>query len=787
MATVTRQARSRSRSRPASKPSQPARSLNRIRTNAYFSDLDYDQDTPIPKTASTPSLTWGKPQRKNNTKTLSSSTATDTSHVRRRLSEGFKVTHQAEPSVSLPRQDGKQYYMSSFCAYPDHPTEKFKDRISPPNLSRAKAMASPTFRSRSSSRPKRVEILSDYDEEERMRLRSSPTWRRRRPDTPSSTRVSIFDFPSKKSSWTSLEGFVPHSGFIWLVLVFLAILIGLSSPSNLELPSQPLTELAHAAPKVVCNIFGNPDGWNCTGDPNFTIANVIDHCHNAVDTNYSKVEEIGANANIEELMHTCKDSIDYGTDKLKEAPAKFKDYLCYIPGAEAWDGCAKEPVSTTSKTLTKTGSVISTLFASTSTKSLGSWTFPSKKKDVQTITVRKSTDPPPTTEIDHMEETTQSVFESFASEAKSFATSKLSSASSVYLPFTSSSSSDHHTVPVAAEPAVKKFGISDGIEAVSEIKDLELKYTLAIAKAELKVLQANDTSIVRHTTYTKRHLNRILHVAWTLENDLNKFATCVVRHDESAINILSRKMSYGSPTESWGTFAIRWIGVTIISPKKAFKTLNTPHIECRSHLMRANKAVADALTTREGLLKEIDRLINLSYRNDFRKKKPIYIPVPLPWFRALGPFPNFPVVNLPSITLNPLNWFLGEDYRWRKRSQEDREESRKLHRLRTALHRVRSASDSFADIRDLLELGIGNFTEAHKEFQSHRQQVLEDPGFGLAFFRSKVPEIRKHNSLAAQLRDERIRVVEQIKAEGWRRYGTGDDQFGVILAKEMRL
>lgn len=570
------------------------------------------------------------------------------------------------------------------------------------------------------------------------------------------------------------------------MLVFLAILLGLSTPPKVELSSQPLAELAHAAPRVVCNIFGNPDGWNCTGEPNFTIANVVSHCHNAVDTVYSKVEEIGASTNIEDLMHMCRDSIDYGTDKLKEAPAKFRDHVCYIPGAEAWDGCAKKPLPTISKTLAKTGSVISSLFGSASTKSLGSWTVPSKKKTVQTITVRKSLDTPPTTEIDHTKKTTQSVFELFASEAKSLATSKLSSASSAFLPFTSGSGTGHHTMPVEVEPVVKESSILNGVEAI-EIKDLELKYTLAIAKAELKMLQTNDTSIVRHTTYTKRQLNRLLNIAWTLENILNKFATCVVRHDESTINVLSRKISYSSPIESWGTFVFRKVGVTIISPEKAFKKLNKPHVDCRNHLVRANKAVAEALKTREGMLKEIDRLVDLSYRNDFRKKKPIYIPIPLPWFRALGPFPNFPAINLPSITLNPFNWFLGEDYRWRKRSQEDREESLRLHRLRTALHRVRSASDGFADIKDILGLGIGNFTEAHTELLSHRQQVLEDPEFGIAFFKSKVTKVKGHHSLAAQLRDERMRAVEQIKAEGWRRFGDGTDQFGVILAKEMRL
>ena len=141
MATVTRQARSRSRSRPASKPSHPARSLNRIRTNAYFSDPDYDQTTPEPKTAYTPSPTWGKLQRKNNFKIVSSSTATENSRIR----------HQEEPSDSLARRDGRRYAISSFCAPPDRPSENFKDRISTPNLARAKAMASPSFRQKQDS------------------------------------------------------------------------------------------------------------------------------------------------------------------------------------------------------------------------------------------------------------------------------------------------------------------------------------------------------------------------------------------------------------------------------------------------------------------------------------------------------------------------------------------------------------------------------------------------------------------------------------------------------------
>jgi hypothetical protein len=130
-----------------------------------------------------------------------------------------------------------------------------------------------------------------------------------------------------------------------------------------------------------------------------------------------------------------------------------------------------------------------------------------------------------------------------------------------------------------------------------------------------------------------------------------------------------------------------------------------------THANRVNKA----LVTREGLLKEIDRLLDLSYRNDFRRREPLYISVPLPWFRALGPFPHFPVITIPSIPWDPRYWFLGDDYWYRKRSQEEREESLKLHRLRMTLHSVRNASNGFGDIETLIELSIGNFTDVRNK------------------------------------------------------------------------
>jgi hypothetical protein len=783
MATLTR-TRSRSRGRPANKPSQPAGHLNRIRTNAYFSDPDYDQTTPIPKTASTPSPTWGK-IRKSNSTTASSSTAPENSQVRLHPSGGFQVLRQEEPSVSLLRPDGKSYYMSSFCAPVNHsPTGDFQDRISKSNLPRAKAMASPTFRQRSTSRPKRVEILSDLDQEddeERMRLRTTPSWRKKRPDTPTFARGSIFDFPSKNSSRSSLDDFVPKSGFIWLVLVFLAILLGLSSPPKTDaLPSLP------SSYKQLCNFFGSPDGWNCNGTSNFTIENVVSHCHKAADTVLEKVELLGAKANIEDLMHTCQSSIQQGTDMIKDAPANLKKSLCRLPGAEGWYGCAEKPVSKLTKTMTKIGSVISTPFGSTGTKASRSWMPSSRQKTAQTITVRRSSNNPLTTEVDHTGGTVQSVVESFASEAKSYATSKLSSASSAYLPFTSSSSTDHSTVPVKAEEAVKKSSLSDGIEAVSEIKDLELRYTLAVAKAELKMLQKNDTSIITHTTYTKRHLNRLLKASWQLRTEIDAFGRCMMRENEIAISRLSRKMSYGSWTESWGNFSPWSMGWTTVSVNTAFKTLNDPPTRCRKSLVRMQKRVNDALVTREGLLRGIDRLLDLSHRNDFRRREPLYIPVPLPWFRALGPFPHFPVITIPSIPWNPRYWFIGDDYWYSKRSQEEREESLKLHRLRTTLHRVRHASNGFGDIKPLIELGIGNFTAVHNELQSHSQQILQDPEFGAAFLSGKLQDVKKHLALTVQLRDERTRRVEQINADAWHRFENGKDQFGDLLTKEMR-
>jgi hypothetical protein len=784
MATVTR-TRSRSRGRPANKPSPPARPLNRIRTNAYFSDPDYDQTTPIPKTASTPSPTWGK-LRKNNPTAASSSTAPGNSHVRLHPSGGFQVLRQEEPSVSLSRPDGKSYYMSSLCAPIDHsPIGDFKDRISKSNVPRAKAMASPTFRQRSTSRPKRVEILSDLDqedEEERMRLRTTPSWRKKRPDTPTSARGSIFDFPSKSSSRSSLDDFVLNSGFIWLVLVFLTILLGLSSPPETN------TLLSLQSPyKQVCNYFGNPDGWNCNGTFNFTIENVANHCHNAAGTIYERVELLGTKANIEDLMHTCQSSIQQGTDMIKDAPANLKKSLCHLPGAEGWYGCAGKPVSKLTKTLTKIGSVISTPFGSASTKASRSWMSSSRQRTAQPITVRKVTETPLTTEIDHAEGTVKSVVESFASEAKSYATSKLSSASSAYLPFTSSSSTDHSTVPVKAEEAVRKSSLSDGIKAVSEIKDLELRYTLAVAKAELKMLQKNDTPIIiTHTTYTKRHLNRLLKTSWQLRKEIDAFGTCMMRENEIVINRLSRKMSYGSWTESWGSFSMWSMGWTTVSANTAFKTLNDPPIRCRKSLVRMQNRVNKALVTREGLLKEIDRLLDLSYRNDFRRREPLYISVPLPWFRALGPFPHFPVITIPSIPWDPRYWFLGDDYWYRKRSQEEREESLKLHRLRMTLHSVRNASNGFGDIETLIELSIGNFTDVRNKLQSYSQQILQDPEFGAAFSSGKLEDAKKHLALTVQLRGERMRVEQQINAHAWHRFENGDDQFGDLLTKEMR-
>jgi hypothetical protein len=738
----------------------------------------------MPKTASTPSPTWGK-TRKNNHKAKSPSTAPENSRIRLNPGRGFTVLYQEEPTVSLLKYRNHNK-ISSFCApVAPPPTADFQDSISKSTLSRAKAMASPTHRNRSSSRPKRVEISSEFyqdGEKERMRSRASPIWRKKRPDTPTSARGSIFGFPSKHTSRSSLDGFVPKSGYIWLVLIFLGMLLGLST--------SPKTNSLEVAYEKVSSHFGNPADWKSNGKFNFTINDVVSHCYNAADTVHDQFETLGAKIKVEDLLHTCHSSIDQTTEKLegiiKSVPANLKKSLCYLPGAEEWHDCTKKPISKLSKTLAKIGSVITTPFGSTGTKTSRSWSSPSKKGAVQTINVRKSTDTPLTTETGHAERTVKSVVESFASEAKSYATSKLSSASSAYLPFTSSSSTGHHIMPIDGESTVKKSSFSSGIEAVSEIKDLELKYTLAVAKAELKMLQANDTSIITHTTYTERHLNRLLNTVWRLEEDIGAFEICLLRENEHVTHQIPRKVSPGSWTKSWGSSYIPFLGRTVLSADAAFEILNKPPVQCRKSLVRINKAVTKALQTREVMIQEIERLVELSYRHDFRKRGPLYIPVPLPWFRAIGPLPHLPVIHMPSISLDPRDWFLGDAYWYRRRSQEEREESLKLHRLRMTLHRIRNASNDFSDLKPLIESGINNLTEAHNELQSLSQKVLKDPEFGMAFFRSKVQDAKKDLSLAVRFRDERKRVREQINADVWNRYDEGKNQYGEFLAKEMR-
>lgn len=217
----TRQTRSKSRGRAANKPARP---LSRVRTNASFSDPDYDQSTPEPKTASTPSPSWGKFPRKN----------VDTGK--------FEVSQDA-PSESLIRPDGRRYYMSSARGPVSYSSAgKFQDRVAESNASRAEAMVYPNFSEpakpdrnpnlprRSASRPRRVNTSTHLDRDEEERLRASPTWRKKRPDTPSSARATMFDYPSKNSFWHSLGGFVPRSGLVWLVLIFLGILLGFSTP-----------------------------------------------------------------------------------------------------------------------------------------------------------------------------------------------------------------------------------------------------------------------------------------------------------------------------------------------------------------------------------------------------------------------------------------------------------------------------------------------------------------------------------------------------------------------------
>ncbi|KAH0254558.1 hypothetical protein KCU91_g17937, partial [Aureobasidium melanogenum] len=771
----TRQTRSKSRVRAANKPARP---LSRVRTNTSFSDPDYDQSTPEPKTASTPSPSWGEfPREKVETRE-------------------FEIP-QGTPSVSLIRPDGRRYYMSSACGPVSYSSAgEFQDRIAGSNASRAKAMAysnpnfpepaipwpNPNFPRRSASRPRQVNISTQFNEDEEERLRASPTWRKKRPDTPSSARATMFDYPSKNSFWHSVGGFEPRSGFVWLVLIFLGILLGLSTP--------PKANPVQVAYKEVCNRFGNPADWNCNGDFNFTMDNVVNHCHNAADTIYDKLHLADAKMNVEDPVHMCQESIDSHKDKLEhmfggmeKATASFTTSLCALPGAEKCDGCVKKSYSKLVKPFVMLGSVFQSPITSTRIR-VSRPSKPSNPRLAQRITIEKVVKSPnPIARVEHV---ANSVVVSLASQVKSHASSALSSVSSAYLPLTSSAvSSDHLPESTETVPASAGSNLSAGLEMVIEIKDLELKYTLAVAKADIKMLQQNDTSIVAHTTYTKRHLNALLTTAWELQKEIDQFSICMIRTSEVAISELSKTITYGSWIESW--FGLSRSGWTVTPADKAFKALGDPPAECQTFLVRIHQKVQGALETREGLLKEIDRVIELSYHRDFAKKSPLYIPVPLPWVRPLGPFPNLPVIRLPSIRWNPWYWFRNEAYWYRIRTQEQREQGLRLHRLRSTLHQLREATEGFDDIKNLLERGILGLLNAHKDLQSDCEQVLKNPGFGVPFLKGKIQVVREDLAVAIKLRDKRKRVKNRINAVAWEKYNNGNDQHAVFVVKEMRL
>ncbi|KAG9518415.1 hypothetical protein KCU93_g8386, partial [Aureobasidium melanogenum] len=776
----TRQTRSKSRGRAANKPARP---LSRVRTNASFSDLDYDQSTPEPKTASTPSPSWGKFPRKK---------------VKTRKFEVPQGTH----SVSLIRpDDGRNYKENASAIYAfadsfvDSLPGKFQDPVAKFNASRAKAMVypnfpepakpdrNPNFPRRSASRPRRVNTSTHLDRDEEERLRASPTWRKKRPDTPSSARATMFDYPSKNNLWHSLGGSVPRSGFVWLVLIFLGIFLGFSTP--------PKANPVQVAYKEVCSRFGNPADWNCNGNFNFTIDNVVSHCHNAADTIYDKLHMAGAKTNVEDLVHSCQESIDSRKDKLEhmfegmeKATVNFKESLCALPGAEEWDGCVKESYSKLVKPLVMLGSVFQSPITSTRTR-VERPSNPSNPRLVERIIIEEFVKSP-ANPIARAEHVANSAVVSLASQARSHASSVLSSVSSAYLPIVSSSSSSGHT-PESTEtvPASASSNLSAGLEMVSEIKDLELKYTLAVAKADLKMLQQNDTSIVAHTTYTKRHLNSLLTTAWELQKEIDQFSICMIRTSEVAISELSKTITYGSWTESW--FGLSRSGWMVTPADKAFKVLSNPPLECQTFLVRIHQRVQGALETRQGLLREIDRVIDLSYHRDFTRKSPLYIPVPLPWVRPLGPLPNLPVIRLPSIRWNPWYWFRDEAYWYRIRTQEQREQGLRLHRLRSTLHQLREATEGFGDVKDLLERAILDLLAAHKKLESHRGQVLNDPKFGTPFFFDRIQIVREDLALAIKLRDERKRVKSRINAVAWEKYNNGYDQHAVFVVKEMRL
>ncbi|KAI5270666.1 hypothetical protein E4T47_05974 [Aureobasidium subglaciale] len=422
-----RQARSELRGGFDDKPSRLARSRPRVRTRTQFADPDYNQPTPMPK-SSAPS-----PSCVNVHKTANGRQFHDRVKVSD-LDQHVEINKTADqifgredhsnfviedrPSASRTRSGDAS--SGSFCAEPSiSPAGDFQDRIARYNFARAQAMASPQPSRRSASRPKRVVIPDDYwsdDDKQRRRVLNSPGWRKTRPDTPSSTSSSIFDFASDGRILTSIEDFLPRSRWTWLVVI-LAIYVGLAPPSQ-----DTTIKKAH---RTVCAHLGNPAALNCDGNFDFTTNNVLDHCHGTAGRIYDSTHMASVKASLDDVVQPCKGTASsHASEKfedVKKVRGDLKDALCKLSGSEELVDCVRKPASKLSNAYEMVRSVFSSPFGSKQTGS-------SRESPIQIAEAGTSQYAQPTS--GHAEEVVHDFVDSLVQDLSSTVKSKHASAQS---------------------------------------------------------------------------------------------------------------------------------------------------------------------------------------------------------------------------------------------------------------------------------------------------------------------------------------------------------------------
>ncbi|THW26278.1 hypothetical protein D6D23_03570 [Aureobasidium pullulans] len=801
MSTITQtrtKNRSRSRSRPAKGSSKSARSVSNVQRTSTFADPNYSQPTPEPKSASL-SPTWVEVHG-----TKRGESEPSTSYVRRSdlaehtleyPSDRSDVTVSpinGEPSVPFPdfrHPNGQRYVpLSTYCAPPGTALDgRFQDPVLISNYRRAKAMASsaPRTRSRSTTPRKRVVISTGYDTEDESDQFSpahSPSWIKPRPDTPTSARFDSFGF---KRAGSFLFSNITQP--LISILILLAMIKGLAY--------LPRDDTLHSAHQTICDRFGNPVGLNCKGDMNFTIENVVSHCHNAADKVASKLDLTSAKATLEDVWDSCKHVVGDASNKAEDAKVvagEVKEALCKISGSEGLVDCVKEatkkPRSKASKAFVLVGSVFSNPF-STSTRA--------RRSSVPPLVSTMKKDSFKTSE-GHL---TSGRAENPISSAKSALFSSASSISSAFehkvkepiismdpgQEFDSIMQSIMNTFPTQqatvqestnkysdSTPSTQQgFSISRAVEILAKVRDLQLRHDMAVNKAHFKYLRKSDPTEVTKDTgrNTKFYSNKVLkHLAY-LQSGLDTFLDCVLDHSNSAVKELSRDISYGPWTESWGSFSLWHMGFTVTSVNSAFTALVNQPKQCRKHLIQIDAQVFKLLKTRKKLLAEIDYYLVKTLEPDFGTRQ-------WPWTLL----PRRPTFTLPR----PCFWL----FKCKKptRSEEEKARAHRLLHLRQALRGARKITDGIVEIKELVDQGSYELIETQRAIEQHKYRVLSEPKYGRALLKGALVDIKVDRAILKKVIADRKALRVSINEGVWaREAANGTDVKAKWISKELGL